>query len=167
MISLSCEKSFESQNDEKYRRHVSNHSMILRHIDIHLALAGESLYSHLTQINSSRRGLNNAAKYLTKGYLWEAISHTVAVCFTHEGAAGAENTKDMRVIQTSKSKLNLPFWKSNTGQNGFSYLGPQIWKIVTFQSKICWKNFHNFKHQVKNNFSKTSKDMNHSPYIYC
>ena len=41
-----------------------------------------------------------------------------------------------RITRRSKNKLNLPFRKTNTGQNGLSYTGPKIWNSLNSGLKL-------------------------------
>ena len=61
-----------------------------------------------------------------------------------------------RATQRSKNKLDQPFRKSKTGQNGLSYLGPKIWNSLHSDLKSA-KNANSFKHKIKENSLKTSK----------
>ena len=73
-----------------------------------------------------------------------------------------------RVTQRSKNKLIQPFQKSNTGQNGLSYLGPKIWNSLSSELKSA-TNINSFKHKIKDQFFKRivndKKSVNDSPYI--
>ena len=70
-----------------------------------------------------------------------------------------------RITRRSKNKLNQPFRKSNTGQNGLSYLGPKIWNSLQSDLKSC-KNVNSFKHKIKEKFFKDLQTRENSPYIY-
>ena len=67
-----------------------------------------------------------------------------------------------RVTRRSKSKLIQPFRKSNTGQNGLSYLGPKIWNTLPSELKSA-TNINSFKHKIKDQFFKNLQSLNDSP----
>ena len=62
-------------------------------------------------------------------------------------------TSQIRVTHRSKNKLNQPFRKSDSGQNGLSYLGPKIWNSLNSDLKSA-KNVNSFKHKIKDKFFK-------------
>ena len=45
-------------------------------------------------------------------------------------------------------KLNHAFWKTSTGQKGFSYIGPAIWNRIPEIIKKT-RNLNTFKHKMK------------------
>ena len=56
-----------------------------------------------------------------------------------------------RITRRSKNKLNLPFRKTNTGQNGLSHIGPKIWNSLQSGLKSS-NNVNSFKHKIKDKF---------------
>ena len=71
----------------------------------------------------------------------------------------------IKVTRRSKNKLDIPFRKCNTGQNGLFYLGPKIWNTLNSDLKSA-KNFNSFKHKMKNKFFKDLHTQEISPYIF-
>ena len=71
----------------------------------------------------------------------------------------------IRVTRRSKNKLDIPFRKCNTGQNGLSYLGPKIWNTLNSDLKSA-KNVNSFKHKIKNKIFKDLHTQEISPYIF-
>ena len=69
-----------------------------------------------------------------------------------------------RIILRSKSKLNQRFRKSNTGQNGLSYLGPKIRNSLHFDVKSA-KNVNSFKHEIKEKFFNDLQSQENSPHV--
>ena len=63
------------------------------------------------------------------------------------------------ITRRSKSKLNLPFRKTNTGHNGLSYIGPKIWNILKSSNNV-----NSFKHKIKDKFFNDLQNGENSPY---
>ena len=70
-----------------------------------------------------------------------------------------------RITRRSKNKLNLPFRKTNMGQNGLSYVGPKIWNSLQSDLKSL-NNVNSFKHKIKDKFFNDLQKRENSPYIY-
>ena len=70
-----------------------------------------------------------------------------------------------RITRRSKNKLNLPFRKTNTGQNGLSYIGPKFWNSLQSGLKSS-NNVKSFKHKIKDKFFNDLQNRENSPYIY-
>ena len=70
-----------------------------------------------------------------------------------------------RITRRSKNKLNLPFRKTNMGQNGLSYIGPKIWNSLQSDLKSS-NNVNSFKHKIKDKFFNDLQKRENSPYIY-
>ena len=70
-----------------------------------------------------------------------------------------------RITRRSKNRLNLPFRKTNTGQNGLSYIGPKIWNSLQSGLKSS-NNVNSFKHKIKDKFFNDLQNRENSPYIY-
>ena len=69
------------------------------------------------------------------------------------------------ITRRSKNKLNLPFRKTKTGQNGLSYIGPNIWNSQQSGLKSS-NNVNSFKHKIKDKFFNNFQNRENSPYIY-
>ena len=70
-----------------------------------------------------------------------------------------------RITRRSKNELNLPFRKTNTGQNGLSYIGPNIWNSLQGGIKSS-NDVNSFKHKIKDKFFNDLQNRKNSPYIY-
>ena len=55
--------------------------------------------------------------------------------------------------------------ESNKWQNGLSYLGPKIWNNLHSDLKSA-ESVNNFKHKIKENFSKELQNREDDPYVY-
>ena len=69
------------------------------------------------------------------------------------------------ITRRSKNKLNLPFGKTNMGQNGLSYIGPKIWNSLQSGLKSS-NNVNSFKHKIKDKFFNDLQNRENSPYAY-
>ena len=61
----------------------------------------------------------------------------------------------IKVTQRSKNKLDIPFPKSNTGQNGLSFLGHKIWNTINSDQNSA-NNVNSFKHKTKTREARVS-----------